>query len=176
MGKRGRPAALHACGTAAVLTVNAERPSGPGVRTSRPDATHTLTRRDVVDLFQPQERAVLLQSTALKQVHRPIASLVGLAAARRRGAEQLGSASVQLFETVGLIGARTARPFIRWRRPGPMAMTSSRCWGHSPLQPPIPAETPFNATGIAHCVGDMLADALVERGLPRHQLESDSSG
>src|ERR1700726_3832074 len=56
---------------------------------------------------------------------------------------------------------------------GPTAMSRSR-WGHSYPQPPFPAETPFDAAGIAHCAGDMLADALVEHGLPRHQLEADA--
>jgi hypothetical protein len=38
-------------------------------------------------------------------------------------------------------------------------------------KPPFPAEAPFDATGIAHDAGDVLADALVEHGLPRHQAE-----
>ena len=57
---------------------------------------------------------------------------------------------------------------------GPMAMSRSRCWGYSPLQPPIPAETPFDAACAAHDAGDVLADALVEHRLPRHQLETDA--
>jgi hypothetical protein len=57
-----------------------ERPSGPGVRTSWPDATHALTRRAVVDRFQPQDRALLLQSMALKQARSPIASAIRPAA------------------------------------------------------------------------------------------------
>lgn len=41
-------------------------------------------------------------------------------------------------------------------------------------QPSFPAEAPFDATGIAHDAGDVLADALVEYGLPRHELETDA--
>src|SRR3984893_19165110 len=89
-------------------------------------------------------------------------------------AEQLGSTSVQPFETEGLIGARRAQAFDGWRRAGPMAMSRSRCWGHLQPQPPLPAKTPFDAASSAHCAGDMLADALVEHGLPRHQLETDA--
>src|ERR1700730_6829029 len=55
-----------------------------------------------------------------------------------------------------------------------MATRRSRCWAHLQSQPPFPAETPFDATSIAHCAGDMLADTLVEHGLPRHQLETDA--
>jgi hypothetical protein len=48
-------------------------------------------------------------------------------------------------------------------------------WGHSYPQPPFPAEAPFDAaSSIAHCASDVLADALVEHGLPRHELESDA--
>src|SRR5450631_3148467 len=47
-------------------------------------------------------------------------------------------------------------------------------WGHSQPQPPFPAEIPFDATSIAHRAGDVLADALVENGLPRHELEADA--
>jgi hypothetical protein len=75
-------------------------------------------------------------------------------------ADQLGSTYALPFETRGLIGARTARAFTGW-------------WCSYP-QPPIPAETPFDAASSAHCAGDMLADALVEHGLPRHQLEADA--
>jgi hypothetical protein len=89
-------------------------------------------------------------------------------------AKQLGSASVHSFETEGLIGARRARAFTGWRRSGPMAMSGSRCWGHSQPQPPLPAETPFDAASSAHCAADVLADALVEHGLPRHQLETNA--
>src|ERR1700716_2080279 len=71
-------------------------------------------------------------------------------------------------------GARIARALRGWRRSGPMAASRSRCWGHSYPQPPFPAEIPFDATSIGHCAGDMLADALVEHGLPRHQLETDA--
>ena len=73
---------------------------------------HALTRRDVFDQFQPQERAVLLQSTALKQACSPYC--VGGPAGRlldvEARAEQLGSTSVQPER---LIGARTARAFDR---------------------------------------------------------------
>ena len=44
---------------------------------------------------------------------------------------------------------------------------------HSP-QPAFPAKTPFDAAGIAHEAGDVLADTLVEDGLPRHELEADA--
>ena len=47
-------------------------------------------------------------------------------------------------------------------------------WRHSYSQPSIPAETPFDATCAAHDAGDVLTDALVENGLPRHQLEADA--
>ena len=67
-------------------------------------------------------------------------------------------------------GARDATAFTGWRRSGPMATSRSRRGAHSQPQPPFPAETPFDATSIAHDAGDMLADALVEHGLPRHQL------
>jgi hypothetical protein len=55
-----------------------------------------LTRRDVVDLFQPQERAVLPQSMAPKQAQ---PYCVGGPAGRLLDAEakQLGSASVRLL-------------------------------------------------------------------------------
>jgi len=33
---------------------------------------------------------------------------------------------------------------------------------------------PFDATCAAHDAGDVLADALFENGLPRHQLETDA--
>jgi hypothetical protein len=59
-----------------------------------------LTRRDVVDRFQPQERAVLLQSTALKQARSRIASAVR--PARLLEAEQLGSTSVQPLRDRGI--------------------------------------------------------------------------
>jgi hypothetical protein len=59
-------------------------------------------------------------------------------------AEQLGSTSVQAFEIEGLIGARRARAFTGSRRAGPMAMSGSRCWGHSQPQPALPAETPVD--------------------------------
>jgi hypothetical protein len=55
-----------------------------------------------------------------------------------------------------------------WRRSAPIATSRSRHWGHSYPQPPLPAETPFDAASSAHCAGDMLADALVEHRLPRH--------
>jgi hypothetical protein len=58
--------------------------------------------------------------------------------------------------------ARCAPALTGWRRSGPLATSRSRCWGHSYPQPPFPAETPFDAAGIAHCAGDMLSDALVE--------------
>src|SRR5450432_3569803 len=47
-------------------------------------------------------------------------------------------------------------------------------WGHSYPQPPFPTESPFDAAGIAHEAGDVLADTAVEHGLPRHQLETDA--
>jgi hypothetical protein len=52
--------------------------SDPGALTNllRKHAPHALTRRDVVDRFQPQERAVPPQSTALKQARKPIASAI----------------------------------------------------------------------------------------------------
>ena len=37
------------------------------------------------------------------------------------------------------------------------------------------AETPFDAAGIAHEAGDVLADALVEHGLPRHEAEAEAA-
>jgi hypothetical protein len=86
-----------------------------------------LTRRDVVDRFQPQERAVLLQSRAFTG-----------SPGWPHGDEQ-----------VTILGTLTA-------------------------QPPFPAETPFDAACAAHDAGDVLADALVEHGLPRHQLETDA--
>src|SRR5450631_989731 len=55
-----------------------------------------------------------------------------------------------------------------------MAMSRSRYWGHSQPQPPFPAETPFDAACAAHDADDVLADALVEHGLPRHQPETDA--
>jgi len=47
-------------------------------------------------------------------------------------------------------------------------------WGHLYPQTPFPAEAPFDAASIAHDAGDVLADALFEHGLPRHQLETDA--
>jgi hypothetical protein len=88
-GKARAAGPWHTCDTSGVLAVNTERPSGPGVRPSWPDATNALARRDVVDLFQPQELAVLLQSTALKQARSPIASAVGPTARRRGRAARL---------------------------------------------------------------------------------------
>lgn len=46
-------------------------------------------------------------------------------------AEQLGSTSAHPFETEGLIGARRARAFDLMASSGLMAMSRSRCWGHS---------------------------------------------
>jgi hypothetical protein len=68
------------------------------------DATHALTHPDVVDRFQPQERAVLLQSTAVKQARSPITSAVRPAARRRGRATRLHLSAA--FETKGLIGTQ----------------------------------------------------------------------
>src|SRR5260370_42434932 len=105
---------------------------------------------------------------ALKQARSPIASGPSC---RLLEAEQLGSTSVQPFEIEGLIGARKARAFTGSRRPGPMATSRQRHWVHSYPQPPFPAEIPFDAASIAHCAGDILADPVVEHGLPRHCME-----
>jgi len=68
-----------------------------------------LTRRDVVDRFQPQERAVLLQSMALNQACRPIASTCPDGCSTPRPSNS--APPVLPFETEGLIDARTARAF-----------------------------------------------------------------
>src|SRR5665213_530736 len=47
-------------------------------------------------------------------------------------------------------------------------------WGLSYPQPPFPAEIPFDATCAPRDAGDVLTDALVENGLPRHELEADA--
>src|SRR3954462_4889325 len=84
------------------------------------------------------------------------------------------AASDALAVQSGAKGGRTAETGRVCRRSGPMAKSRSQCWGHSQPQPPVPAETPFDAASSAHRAGDMLADALVENGLPRHQLEADA--
>jgi hypothetical protein len=88
--KKARPgAASHGCDISGVLAVNMERPFGPGVRTSGPDATHALTRRDLVDRLEPQERAELVQSAGLKRARSPIVLSVPPAARRRGQATRL---------------------------------------------------------------------------------------
>ena len=52
--------------------------------------------------------------------------------------------------------------------------TSKAPSGHSKPQPPVPAKAPFDAAGIAHDASDMPAHALLEQGLPWHQLETDA--
>ena len=47
-------------------------------------------------------------------------------------------------------------------------------WGRSNPQASFPAETPLDSAGAAHDASDVLADAIVEYGLPRHQLETDA--
>ena len=73
------------------------------------DATQSSTRRDVVDRFKPRERAVLLQSTAVKQARSPIAFGGPSCRLLEAEAEQLGLTSAHPFETKGLIGAQGAR-------------------------------------------------------------------
>jgi hypothetical protein len=40
-------------------------------------------------------------------------------------------------------------------------------------QPALSAQAPFDAAIIAHEAGDVLPNALVEYGLPRHQTEAE---
>src|SRR5882724_7572599 len=40
-------------------------------------------------------------------------------------------------------------------------------------QPALSAEAPFNVAAVAHEAGDVLPDAVVEHGLPRHEAEAE---
>jgi hypothetical protein len=113
-------AVSHARGTSAVLTVNTERPSWPGVRPSWPDATQPLLDAPRIGRPVPVPGASSAAAIDGAEVGAP-AYCVGDPAGRLLDAEakQLGSASVQPFETEGLIGARTARAFTGWRRLAP---------------------------------------------------------
>jgi hypothetical protein len=38
----------------------------------------------------------------------------------------------------------------------------------------LPAKSPFDATIVTLDAGDVLADAILQEGLPRHELEAES--
>ena len=42
-------------------------------------------------------------------------------------------------------------------------------------EPALSAQAPFDAAVIAHEAGDVLPDALVEDGLPRHEAEAETT-
>ena len=72
----------------------------------------------------------------------------------------------------GEAGARNAPALTGWRRSGPMATSRWGHWSHSQPQPSRPCERPFDsAAGHGADAGDVLPDALVEHGLPRHEAE-----
>ena len=115
---------------------------------------------------------MLLQSMVLKQARAALLRRRSVLPAARGRATRLHLSAA--LRDRGIDRRANSASLYRMAPPGPMAMSRSRCWGHSQLQPPFPAETPFDAASSAHRAGDMLADALVEHGLPRHQLEADA--
>ena len=114
---------------------------------------------------------MLLPSTALKHPRSPIASVV-----RRAGCSTPSNSANPSAALRDRGIDRRARSASLYRMaPGwPHGDEQVTMLGTSQPQPPLPAEIPFDTTSSAHCAGDMLADALVEHGLPRHQLEADA--
>ena len=70
-------------------------------------------------------------------------------------------------------GARNAPALTGWRWSGLLGPSRQGLLFRSQPQPALSAEAPFDAAAIAHDAGDVLPDALVEHGLPRHEAEAE---
>jgi hypothetical protein len=70
-------------------------------------------------------------------------------------------------------GSRTRQPRRGVAGPARLASSSQGPLFRLQPQPALSAQAPFDAAVIAHEAGDVLPDALVEYGLPRHQTEAE---
>ncbi len=80
------------------------------------------------------------------------------AAKRWRGTRQRNAPALTGCRWSGTLGFKLAGPAL------PLT-----------TQPALSAQAPFDAAVIAHEAGDVLPDALVEYGLPRHQTKAETT-
>ncbi len=71
--------------------------------------------------------------------------------------------------------ARNAPALTGWRRSGLLGSSRQGLLFCSQPEPALSAQAPFDAAVIAHEAGDVLPDALVEHGLPRHEAEAEAT-
>jgi hypothetical protein len=71
--------------------------------------------------------------------------------------------------------ARNAPASTGWRWSGLLGPSRQGLLFRSQPQPALSAEAPFDVAARAHETGNVLPDAVVEHGLPRHEAEAEAA-